>query len=164
MYYIQGGKSYYQFKKGYKAIISSISPGLFMEVRKARPEPLPPVVKIAVGDGTFMDEENKADPGYKAKYEAWQIELESDIMELMIELGAVAESIDQPALQNIRRYMKTKFNVDLSPDDNYAFLKYVAISSDEEYNDFCAAIAGRSKPTEGAIANAIEGFSSTLQG
>jgi len=161
-YYIQGGKSYFDFAKGYRAIISPISPGLMIAVRANRPEPAPPVIKVPVGDGTFMEESNAADPGYKATYEAWQIEVEKDMATLFIELGAVAESIDIQALEKTENFMRTRFGIELEGDQNFKFLKYVAPSSEEEYNAFLVAIGGRSAPEERAIASAIESFSSPL--
>lgn len=161
-YFIQSGKSWFQFNSGAKVQIFPVSRALILEIDKLNPEPQPPIVESPVGDGTTLTEPNTADPDYKAAHLKWFDQRELDYEDLMFKLGCRAE-VDQDVLAQTRTYMRTRYKIELDPDDNYAYIKFCLLNAGEQ-GELYDAIIGRSKPTEGAIAKAIEDFSNNLQG
>ncbi|MBN9393093.1 MAG: hypothetical protein J0I20_33985 [Chloroflexi bacterium] len=167
--FIRNGKSYFRFAKGVEVRIKPVSPALVQEVQRANPRPAPPLRQIAVGDGTFMEEENESDPDYREKFKAWSMKSEDDFADLLLELGVeLVTPIDQQAVDAIKIFMLKRFAVDLTQkgdgSDRYIYVRYVLPESEAELQALTQALMGRSKPDEGAIAQAIENFSGNIQG
>lgn len=161
-FYIRDGNSYFKFKNGREARLTPVNPALIVEVQRLRQAPKPPVIESPVGDGTYLTEENPADPDYQTALLQYGILVEEDMAKLLMKLGVEIE-VDGAAVKSIRDFMLSNFKKELDPDDKYVYLRYCVAPSDDEYLDFISSLQGRSKPEEGAIAQALENFSATVQ-
>jgi hypothetical protein len=159
-YFIQHGKSWFQFDNGEKVQIFPVARAIILEIDKANPEPQPPMLTSEVGDGTTITEPNEADPDWMDAHKKWSEQREIDYEDVMLRLGCKAE-VDKDLLAQTRAYMKARFKVDLDPDDNFTYIKYCLLNAREQ-GELYDAVVGRSKPAEGAIARAIEDFSNNL--
>ncbi len=161
--FIRNGASYFRFTNGVEVKVRPVSPALIIDLQKKFPEPPVPIVESEVGDGTKIREENPVDPDYKRAWAEWHDKLDEKFRRLIL-LMAVECEVNPVEVKRVRDFFKSEFEVELDPNDKLVYLNDVLPSGNDEYTAFIDAVAGRSRPTEGAIAKAIEDFSTHVQG
>lgn len=160
-YVIRKGKSLFKFPSsgiGVEIFPVSVFIQTDIQLEFEESKPQPPVERVEVGDGNFIEEKNWKNEEYLAKLQEWFTNREVAVMDEMIRMGAVA-NLDKTALaevETLRRYYRERRNKELDVDNNFVYIKYLLCKTAEDYQRFTAALQGRSNPTEGAVAAAIE--------
>jgi hypothetical protein len=166
-YYIKDGKSFFRFQNGREVEIGKVSPIFGAEIRKMYPAPKPPMQKIATADGAdFFLEPNLEADSYKLEMADYNVLIEEKIRLIIYTHGIklVLSDAQRQEVADLRKFWKDNFDKELNPDDKYVYVAFCLVGSEEEYGDLNNAITARSKPTEAAIAEAIEDFRPDIQG
>ena len=145
--------------------IRKVSPLLIMEVQKAMPVPKPPTQEVVYGDpndpgAKRVEEPNEAHPDYLESIDKYNGELEAKVRKFMIERGVVITLSDEQKneVKELREYWKEEFSAELSGNDKYLYVSYIAIGTDADMEEVMDVIMRRSQPTEAAMAEAKDGF------
>lgn len=158
-YVIRKGKSIFKFpSSGEEVEIYPVSMSVQADIEEEweATRPQPPVEKVPVGDGaTFVEEKRWGDSEYQLNLQEWSNHRNLAVMDEMIRLG-VSAKVDQKAVDQLRRYYAERRKVELDPDDHFVYVRYILLKNGEDVAAFMRAINGRSNPTEGAVASAIE--------
>lgn len=134
-------------------------------------EPQPPIVEVDYGQGKIK-QAHKGDPVYAELLKDWGArvnKLANDRLFKLATLDAVELTIgehERALIVRKKRFMKIAAHVeweddpDLTPEENerYFYVRHVACGSAEDIQEFYAAIATRSQPTEAAV----EGYKETF--
>jgi hypothetical protein len=149
---------------GEVVLVQSVSPFLTNKLRREYPAPKPPVQRVMIGDR----EEgiaNESDPSYIADREKWGRELEEKIRRFAIRMGARIEWTDEKRarLKELRESVQmvneeTGSNIVIEEDDDFAYITYIAFQTTKDVEVLLKAIMEGSRPTEGAIQDAIATF------
>jgi hypothetical protein len=166
-YYIKDGKSFFRFQNGREVEIGKVSPIFGAEIRKMYPAPKPPMQKIATADGAdyFLEPNLEAD-SYKLEMSDYNVLIEEKLRLVIYRQGVklTLSEAQKKEVDDLRKFWKESFDRELDPDDKYVYIAFCLVGSNEEYSDLNDAITARSKPTEAAIAEAIEQFRPDIQG
>jgi hypothetical protein len=160
----------YTFKDtGISIKIKKVSPLLIVEMHKYFPPPKPPMQEVVYGDpgepgAKTVEEPNESHPDYLAAIDQYNIDLESKMRELMIKRGVVINLSDEQKqeVQELREDWEEMYGNQLSGNDKYVFISYIAIGTDKDMEEVIEAITRRSQPTEAAIAETKAGFQSEV--
>lgn len=154
------GKSIYTFKNGLKVEIVRVAPLLTNQLRKQLKKPIPPKVKIEVGENEFIFEDDIDNAGYKAALEIWSEEIENRARILYLTKGINIDLTpgQRQEVDQLRAFWLENYGDKLEGSDEYCYLSYVAIQSESEYQELISAITGRSEPKESGVANALADF------
>lgn len=145
--------------------IRKVSPMLIMEVQKAFPPPKPPMQEVVYGDpgepgAKTVKEPNEAHPDYLVAIDEYNLELEVKVRQLMFKRG-VRINLDDDQKQEVKELRadwKEMFDVELSGNDKYVYISYIAIGTDSDMEELQEVIMRRSQPTEAAVAESKAGF------
>jgi hypothetical protein len=151
----------YKFKDtGVEVSIRKVSPLLGAEIQRAFPAPTPPLQEVDYGDGVKKMEPNPSDPTFIEELRKYSNFLEEKTRSLIIKRGVVIELTDEQKsdVAELRKQWKDDFGVELQGDDKYIFVSYIAVGTDSDLEELLQAILRRSRPTEGAIAEATKTF------
>lgn len=152
---------------------------IISQVRRelAEEEPQPPVIEVNYGRGP-VQEANPGDPRYVERHQAWEQQVSRIANERLFKLAALDAveieigDAERAQIAKTKRYLKVAAHVDwhddpdLTPDENdqYFYVRHVACGSAEDIQEFYAAIATRSQPTEAAIERHKATFQGDIQG
>lgn len=149
-------------------LIQSVSPFLLQKLRRKYPPPQPPTQPANWGTADspeWKEEVNGADPDYLAAREKWTHEMEERMRQITISLGAMIEWNDKKRakLARLREGLRKAGEEDLlgtEGDDDFAYISYIACRDPdgEDYKYLLREIMNGSRPTEGAIQDAIATF------
>lgn len=139
-----------------------VSPYTMAAASKSITKPQPPMVTVDLGDGKKSTEVNEADPDYIAAVKEWQAAVSLRAVDVMLRLG-VQVDIDQDALADLRAQFAA-LGLTMDEDDHLAYIKHIAIASEEDMNALAAAITAKSQPTEGAVQDHLDTFSDHTSG
>lgn len=148
---------------GTHILIRRVSPLLVMELRKAFPEPKPPMQEVDVGGETRL-EANYAHPDYQATLAEYNDAMELRIRRLMLKRGVVIPEDNttwRQELADMRKFWLDEFGVELpvlDKDEQVDWLSYCAFGTDSDFSELYAAILQRSQPTPEAVDAAKAGF------
>lgn len=147
---------------GYAVHVRKVGPYTREAIARSLPRPTPPLVAADYGDGTIVREPNDADPDYIAAIAAWEIELQTRSVDVLLRLGVVAE-IDQAALDDVKAIFEIT-GLEFPADEKLGYIRHVLIGCDADLVHLAAAITGISQPTEGAVADHAATFPGDIQG
>ena len=133
-------------------LLRKVSPLLLMELRKTFPEPKPPTQEVEI-NGRKVFEENRAHPDFKAKMEAYNIEFEGRMRKFLISRGVVVTPTDEikAEVEKLRADWLEETGVALSGSDDYVYVSYIAIGTEEDMEELIAEITQRSQPTPAEV-------------
>ncbi len=128
--------------------------------QKKNPKPTPPMNEVEYGDGKKVMEPNLADPLYDQMLVAWNEGLQEFQRSLLIDLGVVVELTDdiKAEIQEKRDWWKESFGEELSKNDRWVYVNYIALGSPEDVTELVEAIVSRIAPTESQIKAAQDSF------
>jgi hypothetical protein len=136
-------------------------------IRKERPAPEPPLNTVDFGDGKPVAEPNLADPDYeraRAEYETWvQGEAGQRLVEMVITYAVEPLTIDAAAVAQYRS-MAERFGLLCEGDDRDVYVRYVAITTQEDLQEIVQTVVSRSQPTGEAIQAAVASFPANVPG
>lgn len=140
----------YTFKDTGETIqLKKVSPLLMIRLQDRFPAPKPPLQTVDYGDGPKL-EPNPTAPEHVAALRQHELEMEKRIRHLLIERGVVMEWTTErsDALQELRAWWLKEYEQELDePNDVVAYISYIAIGSDTDFEELVAAILQRSQPT-----------------
>lgn len=150
---------------GVTVAIRKVSPLLNIELRKSFPPPKPPMTSVDYGDGTRKTEPNPNDPAYLEAVQRYEIEFEERARKLHIRRGVelTLDEYQQTQVAELRQEMQ-EIGVALDADDNFVYICYIAVGTEDDFNELIDAITRRSHPTEEAVQEVVDTFPSTIQG
>ena len=154
---------------GYRVEFRPIGPLTVEEirtaVRKALPEPDPPMNTVQGLDGKDTQEPNTADPDYLRALAEHDITVNTEVGERLFRLIArrsIATPVDAEAVAQLRSDM-ADIGVELPKDDRDVFVRHILIGSNQDMTDLQNAILRRSQPTREAVTEKVESFSDPVQ-
>lgn len=123
-------------------------------------EPQPPVVEVDYGEGKIR-QPHRAHPVYQDLLKEWNARVTQEagerIAAFAIRRAAVCE-VDKAAVQDTRAFMAS-INTPLDEyDDLYVYIAFVCVGSQQDYNEFLAAVFNRSIPSQEAIQAHLDSF------
>lgn len=129
-------------------------------------EPEPPQSKVDYGEGDVLIA-NHQHPTYQQLIRDWNARVNEEtgarLKRLAIRRGVVCD-VDLAAVAAVRADMQA-VGVDLSAfDDQYVYVAFVCVGSDDDWTDLLKAIFERSAPQEAAIQAHIASFPADLPG
>lgn len=146
---------------GIPILIKKVSPLLIMELRKLYPEPKPPAQEVEI-NGKKVIEYNMAHPEYIEAMQAYQLEFEQAMRKVLIRRGVsvtMTEDVKE-AVKQIKKDFKQDTGHDLSGTDEYIYVSYIGIGTDQDMEDLIREITQRSQPTPGSTEVAKKSFPS----
>lgn len=134
------------------------------ELNKLRPKP---PVRIVTEDGPLKGREEtmEHDPDYIAALRKFEAEVDQKIMQLQIKRGVVEIKVEgwQEEVAQLRADLAEVGAANSLPaDDMVVYICYIAASTADDLQEFVAAIASRSQPTQEATDAAKETFRADL--
>lgn len=139
--------------------IRKVSPYTLDAVRRAIPAPQPPMQSIDYGDGDVRQEPNEADPGYQRQIKEHQQAVALKAQEFMLSYGVVINLDDaaRAQLEALREVSKT-YDIEIDKDDKLAYVKHIAVRSEDDLTLIAATITSKSQPTEEAVQQHLDTF------
>lgn len=146
---------------GINVLIRKTSPLLLMELRKQFPEPKPPKQTVMINDKP-VEEENPSHPAYLAALEAYRLEFEQIMRRVLIRRAVTLKmTADVKAeVQRLKDEFKEDTGHELVGTDEFIYISYIAIGTDEDMEDLIEVITKRSQPTGPAVEAAKDSFPS----
>lgn len=138
-----------------------VSPYTMAAASKSVVKPTPPLIDVDY-DGKIRSEPNEDDPAYVAALAEWQNAINLRAVDVMLRLGLQVD-IDQEALAE-RRAELAALGLEIDADDHLAYVKHIAIQTEDDMTLLAAAITKKSQPTEEAVQQHLETFSDPTQG
>lgn len=146
-------------------LIRKVSPLLAQAAQRQIPKPRPPMNRVDYGDGDVRDEPNPADPAYQEALAAWQEALEARVRLIAIRMGVAIEWTEEKRQRLAElRQVAGEIGIEIESDDTVAFVSHIAIGTADDYQELVEAIMQRVRPTEEAIAEAVETFRPQVAG
>lgn len=139
-----------------------VSPYSRQAVMQSVPKPKPPLVEVDYGEDKKGMEPNEADPDYQAALEEYTSAVAVKSGDAMLRLGVMVE-IDYDVLNALRMDFES-LGMEMDADDKLAYLKHVAIGSEEDLTLLGAVITSQSQPTEEAVQAHADSFSGDVEG
>ena len=149
---------------GIKVLIRKVSPMLGNELRKAFPQPQPPMQEVEV-DGEKVREPNPSHPDYVAAMAAYNQEMEVRMRRLLIKRG-VEYMPDQEAdaltqVDELRKSWMEDYDQPLDePSDKVVYIWFIAAGTDKGIEEITSAILSRSQPSQEDVELAKASFRS----
>lgn len=141
----------YTFKDTEETVqIRKVSPLLLIRLQDRYPAPKPPMQTVDYGDGP-KQEPNPTAPEHLVALKEHEMAMEKHIRHLLIERGVVVDWTNErvSALAELRAWWLGEYGEPLDePNDTVAFVSYIAIGSDVDFEELVGAIMQRSQPTE----------------
>ena len=144
--------------------LKKVNPYITAEARAqlSRSRPKPPT-RIITEDGPLKGKEEtmEHDPDYIELLRKWEADVDERIMQLQIRRGVVSIEVDdwQDEVAQLRADMAEIGAAETLPeDDTVVYICYIASSTANDLQDFVAAVAMRSNPTQEAVDSAKESF------
>lgn len=151
-----------ELSTGITVFARKVSPYSRQAVMQSVPKPKPPLVEADYGEGKKGMEPNEADPDYQIALEEYQQAVAVKSGDAMLRLGVMVE-IDYEVLNSLRDDFKS-LGMEMDADDKLAYLKHVAIGSEEDLTLLGAVITSQSQPTEEAVQAHADSFSGNVEG
>lgn len=130
---------------------------LLMDLQRENPKPQAPMQEVII-NGESYPERNYADPDYIALVSAWDDEIKMKASLQIIESSVHVHMTDERK-EAVRKFRKEKQGqLPLSQPDSMVFLKYIAITSDDDFQSLLLAIRNQTQPSEEGIETAVNGF------
>jgi hypothetical protein len=148
---------------GETVLVKPVSPFLMHKVRNSIPRPRPPMQRVNLGtpeQPKWEESPNEADPDYGQALKEWTHTVEAKSRALNIDLGARIEWTDEKrqAVAEIKAAGEAHGLTFEGESDTFIYVSYVAVKGAEDYNTLLRAILNESRPTEGAIQEAVATF------
>lgn len=149
----------YEFKDtGVTVEIRKVSPLLMLQLQNRYPEPKPPLQEVDYGDGP-VKEPNPTAPEHLVALRQYQQDMELRMRRLLIQRGVKIDWTEErkQELAELREWWKEQYGEELpEKDDVVAYVSYIAVGSDKDYEELTTVILQRSQPTEAKIAETAE--------
>lgn len=130
---------------------------LMMDLMQQNPKPLPPLQEVELA-GQKTLERNYAHPDYPAAIAAWEQDIETKIMMILLS-GYIQVELTDEDKKEVAEYRANMEGIrSLNQNDKQVWLRSIAISTDEDLRDIMAALRSGGQPTEEGIKNAADGF------
>lgn len=142
-------------------LIRKVSPLLALEVRNSVKKPQPPMQDVDYGDGKIVKEPNYAHPDYKIALQEYEETVTDRTNRLVLKRGVHIELTDElkAEVKELRDLYIEETGSDLPYDDKYVYICYVALGSNEDFQELLEAIMSRS----GISGPAMEAAQDTLK-
>lgn len=143
-----------------KVKLRKVSPLLALELRRAYPEPKPPMQEVDYGDGEKKLEPNPSHPDYVRELEEHNIKIELLTRKMLIKRGVVCD-VPMEDVEQLQADWLDLTGTELPEKDPLvAYISYIAIGSDKDMEELIYAVMRRSQPTEEAVASHQDTFQS----
>ncbi len=156
-------------RSGEVVLIQAISPFLLNKFKRKYPPPAPPIQRVNLGTEErpiWEESVNESHPDYLAARLEWGQMLEERVRRFTLSLGTKIEWSDEKReqLAQLRKGVTDAGEDLIEEDDNFAYISYIAIQTGEDYQFLLKAILEGSRPSEEAIAEAVETFRPVADG
>lgn len=129
-------------------------------------EPQPPIVEVDYGEGKIK-QPHRAHPVYQELLKEWNARVTQEagerIAAFAIRRATVCE-VDEAAVAAMRAFMASIDTPLDAYDDLYVYIAFVCVGSQQDYNEFLAAVFNRSIPSQEAIQAHLDSFRGAVRG
>ena len=142
-------------------MIRKVSPLLALEIRNTVIKPQPPTQQVDYGDGKIVEEPNAAHPDYKIALQYYEEEVTDRTNRMVLRRGVHLDLTDEMKadVKELRKEWQEELGVDIPYNDQYVYICYIALGTNEDFQELLEAILSRS----GISGPALEAAQDTLK-
>lgn len=144
---------------GKTVLIKKVSPLVLMEMQKQFPEPTPPTQEVEI-NGKKVIEPNYSHPDYLIAKQEYTFAFENKMRKFLIRRGVtvnMSEEVKQEIAQIKADYFEDT-GAELQGSDEFIYVSFIAIGTDQDMEDLMSELTQRSQPTDLEVAAAKKSF------